>query len=276
MKNHNARNTTEGHLSKSTASLKALSPAKETADALRVGLEILEYISKGPRTTTRTGVAEALNIPISTVYRSMIVLERKGYISPTGPLGAYEPTGKLWLLQSTAPDHQRLLANSKAIMKTLSEDVSQSCNLSVPALPHVQVVAQQESSGPYGISVPVGFKYQIHASAPGIALAAFSKSFDSSCCDAGQDGVIQAQHWSSLRNSARKACEVGFAQAPNPYLPEVVDLSCPIYDAGEFVAALTVPYIKAVGGMSLVWCLAALQEAAEKLNNSLLGDTRVA
>lgn len=250
--------------------------AREPSDALKVGLEILEYISKGPKLTTRSSIAAALNIPNSTVYRSMMVLERKGYISRTGPQEAYETTGKLWLLQSTAPAHQRLLNRARSVMKALSEDVAQSCNLAIPALPHMQVVSQQESSGPYGISVPVGFKYQIPNSAPGIAFAAFTKSFDPARCQTVDGGVIQAQQWSALKKAAQKAYEVGFAQAENPYLPDVVDLACPIFDGGQFVAALTVPYIKSVGGMSQVWCLAALQEAVERLNNTLMTDTRVA
>lgn len=276
MENYNSWKESEEPLAANTAVAGLITPAKETSDALRIGLEILEYIAKNPKITTRTGIADALDIPGSTVYRSMIVLERKGYISRTGPQGAYEPTGKLWLLQSTAPAHQRLLSRAKPIMKALSEDISQSCNLSIPALPHMQVVAQQESSGPYGISVPVGFKYHIATSAPGVAFAAFTKSFDPSLCQTDNDSAIQAQPWSSLKKAAQKAYETGFAQTGNPYLSEVVDLSCPVFDAGQFVGALTVPFIKTVGGMSLVWCLAALQEAAEKLNNTLIGDSRVA
>ena len=249
---------------------------KAGSRALIAGLDILEFLVKCPTPPSQSAISAALNIPLTTVFRSLAVLEERGYVARTGDQGLYERTGKLCELQSTAPSHQRLLTLAKPVMQSLCADISQSCNLTVPSLPDMLVAAQCESPGPCGINVPLGFRFDIPASAPGLAFAAFTKNSDPARWPAEISSIIDAHEWSTLKTAIHRAAEAGFAQVENPYLPEVIDLSCPIFEKGQFVAALTVPYIKTAGSTNLTWCLAALQQAAEALNESLHGDALVA
>ena len=244
--------------------------------SLVIGLKILEYLSTCRTPTTRHALAAALNASPSSVYRSMQVLEDRGYVAPTGENGLYQPTRKLHQIQSTALPHLRLLDHAQPVMRTLSDGISQSCNLSIPSTPDMQVVAQEESPGPFGINIPVGFRYDIPGSAPGLAFAAFTKNSDTARWPKGLSSVFDAHQWASLKNTVQKVTEAGFAQLNNPHLPDVIDLSCPIFDSSHLIAILTVPYIKTSGSPSLTWCLAALQQAAEQLNESLHSDALVA
>lgn len=250
--------------------------AKAGSRALVTGLDILEFLATCPTPPAQSAISAALNIPLSTVFRSLAVLEERGYIARIGNQDLYKRTEKLCELQSTAPTHQRLLTLAKPIMQSLCISISQSCNLAVPSLPDMLVAAQYESPGPCGINVPLGFRYDIPASAPGLAFAAFTKNSDPARWPAEISSVVDAHEWSTLKKAIHRAAEAGFAQVENPYLPEVIDLSCPIIERGQFVAALTVPYIKTAGSTNLTWCLAALQQAAEELNESLHGDALVA
>jgi DNA-binding IclR family transcriptional regulator len=247
--------------------LDAASAADESPNALMMGLDILEYIASSPKDTTQSAIVQALDIPYTNFYRAAAVLEEKGYLTRAGRHGAYQLTGKLRRFQSTAPAHQHLLTSAGPIVEALSEQVVQSCNLSIPAGRHMLVVLEQQANCPYSVSVPVGFGHPISDSAPGVAFAAF----DPSSRQAGDVDADTTDLGVELKAAVAKAREAGFAQTVNRYLPDVVDLSCPVFAGTDFVAALTMHYLKSVGGMNLAWCLAALQEAAERLTNALPG-----
>ena len=243
---------------------------------LIVGLEILEYLANCQGPATLSSLSTTLSISYASIRRSILILEQRGYVVQAWAAGAYEGTGKLSCFQSTEQSHQRLLGHARPIMQSLSDRTSQACNLAIPSSLDMRVVAQQASSGPFGINVPLNFRYDIPASAPGLAFAAFTKNSDPARWPEGLSIVVDAHQWTPLKNLVQKTAEVGYAQVVNPHLPDVIDLSCPIFDNGQFVAALTVPYIKTKGGTDLNWCLATLQMAAEHLNETLSSDALVA
>jgi DNA-binding IclR family transcriptional regulator len=262
--------------SASIAATSTVDPKGHSPRALVIGLNILEYMAMCDGPMTQSKLAAALNISPSSIYRSILVLEHRGYLVRTGENGAYARTGKLCDIQSTGLPHQRLLEHAKPVMRSLCERISQSCNLAVPMSPDLKVVSQEESPGPFGINVPIGFRYDIPASAPGLAFAAFTKNSDPERWPDGLSDIIDAYQWKSLKKDVRKTAELGFAQVTNPYFPDVIDLSCPIFDNTQFIAALSIPYIKTSSSPNLTWCLAALQQASEELNELLYSDALVA
>ncbi|MGA9657983.1 MAG: hypothetical protein WBQ60_02635, partial [Asticcacaulis sp.] len=88
--------------------------------------------------------------------------------------------------------------------------------------------------------------------------------------------LVDSQQWLAAKAEIRKTAEAGYAKVINPYLPDVTDLSCPVFHNGQFAAALTLPYIKTHKGPHLIWCLAALQRAAEDIHTSLKREILVA
>lgn len=243
--------------------------------ALVIGLKILEHLATCQMPETPSALAAALDMAGASVYRALQVLQQRDYVART-PDGTYRRTSKLCDAQSTGLPHRRLLGHARQIMHSLSDTILQSCNLAIPVYPELQVVLHQESSGPFGINVPVGYRYDIPASAPGLAFAAFMKNSDPARWPAGHSAVVDAQAWTALKKTVHLATEAGFAQAANPHMPDVTDLSCPIYDNGHLVAVLTVPYIASRKNPNLTWCVATLQQAAEQLNEALQGDALAA
>lgn len=246
------------------------------SNAISVGLEILEYIAASEGPPTRLDIAKALNLSGSMVYRFLITLENRGYIVRAGEHAALTPTAKLLDLQPTGFSHQRLLTHARRIMQSLSNEVRQSCNLAIPCLHDMRVVAQEDAPGPFGIRVPVGHRYDVPSSAPGVVFAAFMRHSDPEQWPQSPEPEDAIQPWSSLKAEVQKAEKTGFARCQNLILPDVTDLSCPVIEHGQFVAALTVPYIKTQDGPPLAWCLAAVQRATEHLSQSLHSDIRVA
>jgi DNA-binding IclR family transcriptional regulator len=137
-------------------------------------------------------------------------------------------------------------------------------------------MAQQVPSSPFCITVPVGYRYDMINTAPGLAFLAFASQTDTTRWPGKGSPVVNAKEWSTLRKAVETTAERGFAQAENPLLPAVTDLSCPVYQDGRFVAVLTVPFMQTSGSTNLGWSIAALQMAAELLSESLRGDSLVA
>ncbi len=243
--------------------------------ALVIGLDVLEFISRCSSSPTVAAIAAALGVPRSVAYRSIVVLEDRGYIVRTNKRG-YRPAAGPQQSQLMAQAQRRLLAHATPVMQALCDGVSQSCNIAVPAAFDMQVIARQDSPGPFGINVPLGFGYDVPASAPGLVFAAFTRHSDPNLWPEGLESAAEGDPWSGLKKAVKNVTQTGFAQIENTYMPDIIDLSCPIFDRDQFVAALTVPYMRTTGGANMTWCLATLQQAAERLNDSLDRDALAA
>jgi DNA-binding IclR family transcriptional regulator len=250
--------------------------AKHPQRTLATGLDILEYLANCQHPATLAAISEELNVTSAVINRSISVLEDRGYIVRNDVTQSYEWTGKLPTLQSTPAKSNQLLRHAGRIMQDLCGHISQSCNIAVVSEGDIQVIAEQASPGPFCINVPVGYRYDMVNSAPGLAFIAFASHADTARWPGQASDVVNAQAWSSLRKAVDTTAERGFAQAENPLIPDITDLSCPVYQDGRFVAVLTVPFLQTSGSASLGWSIAALQMAAELLSESLHGDSLVA
>jgi DNA-binding IclR family transcriptional regulator len=239
-------------------------PGKDPVVELGAGLEILEYLAAAKAPVTFTAIATDLGASNATLYRVLNVLEERGYVARSPRDKTYRSTGRLLQLEVAMVPAQRLIAHARPVMQALCESIGQSCNLSVPHSSRMIVIAQVASPAPLCISVPVGVKYDMDNSAPGQVYTAFSQA------------SLSVSGERPLPSAVTNMIELGFSRAGNPSIPEVTDLSCPIFLNDQIAGALTVPYIKIVDGPSLGWCLAELQRAVEEVNGSLLNTTLVA
>lgn len=252
-------------------------PTDDSANCtLIVGLDILEFLAARQQPATVMDICERLQMTGSAVYRSLKALEARGYICWTQDKKRYLYTGRPFQLRTTAPSTHRLLTHAGPIMQSLSEAIRQSCNIALPTGQDMQVVAQQETPAAFGVTVPLGYVYDIPNSAPGIVFAAFATKTAANDKPQHLPSSLPPQAWSSLEDAITTTLDRGVARLENALLPDVTDLSCPVYENGEFVAALTVPFLQMRSGTSMTWCLAALQSAAEELSRSLRGGDLVA
>ncbi len=250
--------------------------AKHPQRALATGLDILEYLANCQHPATLSAISEKLNVTDVVVNRSISVLEGRGYVVCDRVTKSYEGTGKLLKLRSALGKTPQLLRHAERVMQGLCEHISQSCNIAIASEGDIQVMAQQVPPSPFCITVPVGYRYDMINTAPGLAFLAFASQTDATRWPGKGSPVVNAKEWSTLRKAVETTAERGFAQAENPLLPAVTDLSCPVYQDGRFVAVLTVPFMQTSGSTNLGWSIAALQMAAELLSGSLRGDSLVA
>lgn len=200
------------------------------APALEKGLDILELLADEASGMTQTQIAERLGRSHTEIFRMLLCLQRRGYLTRTTPGDAFALSAKLFELSHRHPPTRALLELATPLLREVATAIDQSCHLSIVYEQQILVVANAESPGPRSLSVRVGTRFDMPATASGIVLLAWS--------DPGEPADAE------LRGRLERVRRRGYEQHRSRSIRGVIDLSCPVRDAsGRVVAAITVPYL---------------------------------
>src|ERR1700759_2656967 len=109
--------------------------------ALEKGLDILELLAKERDGLTKSEIARSLNRTVSEIFRMLLCLERRAYISEAAG-DRYVLSLRLFQLVQEHPPTERLLSEALPRMHSLTERVQQSCHLGVLDAGRVVILAQ--------------------------------------------------------------------------------------------------------------------------------------
>jgi DNA-binding IclR family transcriptional regulator len=140
--------------------------------ALEKGLDILECLAAQGIPLTQAQVARALGRRPSELFRMLTVLERRGYIQRDPLSGAYRLTLRLYELGHAHSPYDGLLRAAERPMRVLTEEVRQSCHLSVIHRGQLFVLAEEQSPTRIRLSVEVGSSIALLNAASGRLLLA--------------------------------------------------------------------------------------------------------
>jgi DNA-binding IclR family transcriptional regulator len=140
--------------------------------ALEKGLDILECLAAQGVPLTQAQLARALGRGASELFRMLTTLERRGYVQRDPISGAYGLTLRLYELGHAHSPSQGLLRAAERPMRDLTEELRQSCHLSVIQRGRLLVLHQEESPAPIRLSVEVGGSFPLlHAVSGRLLLA---------------------------------------------------------------------------------------------------------
>jgi DNA-binding IclR family transcriptional regulator len=218
------------------------------APALEKGLDVLELLSSAPEALSNSEIARRLGRTVNEVFRMLVCLEERGYISRTGSDERYQLTLKLFEIVHRRHPLQRLIAQAHPLMQQVANHTRQSCHLAMLNSAEVVVVAQVDAPGSLGFSVRLGAKVDLLNTASGHVILAFQT-------EQVRAGTLEAwQHRSHQRIPARLGHHLaqiyrrGYEQLSSYQVRGVVNISYPILNQhGEAVAAMAVPYLTHVG-----------------------------
>lgn len=135
-------------------------------------LRLLELLSAAPGPLTAAEVGRDSGLPRATVHRLLMTLEDEGF-------AIRDLDGRGW---SVGPRAARLgwamaqgaeaVAERRAILRRLAEDLGESCNLAVPDDHAMRYVERVETDWPLQIRLPVGTRVPLHCTAAGKAYLA--------------------------------------------------------------------------------------------------------
>ncbi|QOZ29196.1 IclR family transcriptional regulator [Bradyrhizobium sp. CCBAU 51753] len=224
---------------------KAKKTVQPGAPALEKGLDLLEALAAESRGLNQKQLAERVGRSVGEIFRMLVALEQRGYVTRDLATGEYTLTLKLFRIASQFPPTERLLQAALPIMEQLAARVRLSCHLTVLHGEQFLVIARIEPEWLMGWSVKVGAVFpltQQYASAK--VLAAFQlEARRNELAD-----VIAAHDHVSLKKAVaaldRVSAEGGNFSNDDGYT-RILAYSCPIIEAsGRAVAALTVPLVR--------------------------------
>jgi DNA-binding IclR family transcriptional regulator len=243
------------------------------APALDKGLDILELLSDIEVPLTQKEIAKKLGRTVGEIYRMLTCLVDRKYVSAINE--SYYITTKLFELAHRNPPTQRLLIEARPIMQALSNDLEQSCHLTVFGQGKQVVIAKVDVATGMGFSVRVGAEIDVIVSASGRILLAFQDAAMQSLWIAEALKRSPEQANPNLPATLEKIRKRGFESAASIQVRGLHAVSYPILDTqGHAIAALTVPYAERIdlpSRKSIADVEATLAIAASQLSASVGG-----
>jgi DNA-binding IclR family transcriptional regulator len=240
--------------------------------ALEKGLDILELFAHEPTGLAKSDVARRLGRTVSEIFRMLVCLEERGYISSRDG-ERFHLTLRLFELGQQYPPTKRLITESVPIMQQVSDKLNQSCHLGVLDGDRVMIVAHVDSPRSVGFYVKAGGIGDLMRSTTGHVILAHQSPEDSS-----RAVQLWCQH-----NRARpprdfgvhlsKIKQRGYEQRKSYEVEGVVNISFPVLDdRGHAVAALSVPFLQRLGERATpVTVIRVLKEASSLLSERIGG-----
>lgn len=156
---------------------KATTPPAYYVPALEKGLDVLECLATQGVPMTQAQLARALGRGPSELFRILTTLERRGYIARDPESGAYGLTLRLFELAHAHSPYEGLLRVATRPMRELTNELRESCHISVIHRGRCLVLAEEPSPARVRISVEVGSTIALHQAASGrLLLAALDPS----------------------------------------------------------------------------------------------------
>ena len=244
--------------------------------ALEKGLDILELFAEEPGGLSKSDVARRLGRTVSEIFRMLLCLETRGYISQSSDDERYRLTLHLFKMAQEHPPTKRIITEALPIMQNLAQETIQSCHLGVLERGTVIIVAHADSHASTGFYVKTGSIVDLMHSATGqVIMAHQSPEACSRAIKAWREQTGERPprnlpgHLSQIRNQ-------GYEERASYEVDGVTNISFPVLDhRGNAIAAMTVPFLQRIGDQTTtVTVRGALRRATQLLSQAMDGTTR--
>src|SRR5579864_2016658 len=218
------------------------------APALEKGLDILDLLASVSESLTHSEIATRLGRTITEVFRMLVCLEERGYLSRTGTDERYQLTLKLFEIVHQHRPLQRLITQARPLVQRVASETGQSCHLAMLNNAEIVLVAQSDAPGNMGFSVRPGANIDLLNTASGHVILAFqsdevrSRALGAWRLRSGKP--IPASLYRHLHQIRRR----GYEELASYQVHGIVNISYPILNQhGEAIAAMTIPFLARIG-----------------------------
>jgi DNA-binding IclR family transcriptional regulator len=209
---------------------------------------VVELLATAPDGLTVKEIADRLGRSISEIFRMIMVMEQRRWLSKDPGNDRYRVTYKVLDLAFRATPTQELAQVATPVMYSLVHRTLQSCHIVVRYGTRALVVLRQENPGSTGLSVRLGTPVDLIASSSGHALLAFSEEPELERTLA-EIALPKGTRLDAVRATVARVRARGYETMESARIAGVRDVSYPIFGFdGRVVAALTVPFLTVIDG----------------------------
>jgi len=243
-----------------------------SAPALEKGFDIIELLAAAPDGLTSTEIAQRLKRSLSEIFRILVVMERRGWLTKNADTDRYSVSYHVLEHAFRATPVQGLGVLAAPIMYGLALATEQSCHMAVISHANVIIVLQQDSPGHSGFGVRLGDNCNIVTSCSSHVLLAFSDSTTQERLLATVRAT-PATELKKLRDRLKLVARRGYETKPSSRHVGVHDMSYPVFGSDSRIrAALTIPFLSVIDGTQradMEQARKMLADAAQKISRGL-------
>lgn len=212
-----------------------------------------------------------LNRTVSEIFRMLLCLERRGYLSQSENREKYRLTLRLFRLAQEHPPTKRLVTEALPVMHQVAHSLRQSCHLGLIDGGHVVILAQVDSPESTGLYVKMGSKVELMHAATGHVILAYQTEDSRRRALEEWTRETQRKKPADLDAHLAKIHRRGYERRASYQVTGVLNVSFPIFGAnGEVVAGLTVPYVKRIGDtIKVPDVVEVLRDASREMSEAL-------
>ncbi|GAC16472.1 IclR family transcriptional regulator [Aliiglaciecola lipolytica] len=220
-----------------------------SAPALEKGLDILELLAGEADGLNISEITQRLNRSVGELFRMLVVLQQRGYVSLENGSDRYRLTLKIFGLAHRFPPVKRLTSISAPILQRLSYDIEQSCHLVIYYEGRGHVVVQQDSPSARVFSVRLGAEAPLLNTCSGHLLLSFA---DQNTRKQMLTRIPSQHHTDDefdLEKVLAKVQSQGFESIQSAQAQGIQDVGYPVFDyRDQVIAALVVPFFEYFDG----------------------------
>lgn len=253
-------------MSKQSAIAEDGKKGKSAVPSVEKAFDILELLAGVEDGLTMNEMVDALGRTMGEIYRIVVYLAERGFLSQNLDTSKYSLTLKLFELSHKHDPTERLISRSIPILERIAAQTEQSCHLGVLNRDNVLVLASVQSPRPAGYSVRPGALFPVDRTSSGHVILAFAP-------EETQERYIQrlpnSEH-GAIRKRLTAIRTRGFEDTPSTMINGVRNLCVPVFDSRGITAAITTGYISQTEQkVSAEETLAALRSSALELSQTL-------
>lgn len=210
-------------------------------------LDIIEYLYKQNKGTSISQISKDLDLYKSTVYRTLVTLQNRGYVEQDASNETYSLGSKIYAIAGGNPSDKAMAEIIKPYMQKLNDRYKDAVNLGVlerdkDGMYNIRILEECESKSALGVKMDIGSMSECYCASLGKCLLAFSDDIDLSVYNNATmekftDSTITTVD--GLRDELEKIRKLGYACDDEEREIGLFCVGVPIYRNGRAVAAIS-------------------------------------
>ncbi|MEH6473134.1 MAG: IclR family transcriptional regulator [Halopseudomonas sp.] len=142
--------------------------SKDKSSAALRALSVLEAVASSAEPITATEINQKLKLPKPTMHRLCQMLELEGYLQPSLDGRGYRPGNRLSkMAMGVLSNNDHLRTERHAILQRLSNEVGETCNISIPDGVEMVYFDRVETHWPLRVQLQINDRVPVYCTASG-------------------------------------------------------------------------------------------------------------